>query len=259
MEDCAPLAASLIRKRGVAYQDFPDALQRGFMVVWERLAQDTQMFATEGKYAVARIVDANCGTHYWRRHERHLSLDALAGAITTDHPDEWMVTGLEANRSEVWAAWATATDLRIDIERIFSRLVEKYDAQPEPHGFRLLVALYYVTTQVKLHDAALIAGINFHYLLDDYASVLRKDVLEAFGELYRPGLRWIEKFKRGHQEPALLILEQYQDNPRMTYAIRSLLAEQSPAEARLNCPWPHNNQFRARAHKALMKAYGCTA
>jgi hypothetical protein len=35
-----------------------------------------------------------------------------------------------------------------------------------------MVALYYVTTQVKLEDAALIAGINFHYLLDDYASVV---------------------------------------------------------------------------------------
>jgi hypothetical protein len=259
MDDCTPLAATLIRKHGIAFQDFPDALQRGFMVVWERLVKDTQMFAHADKYAVARIVEANCGTNYWRRHDRHLSLDALAGIITEDHPDEWMLTGLEANRSEVWAAWATAADMRIDIERIFVPLVAKYEAQPEPHGFRYLVALYYVTTQVKLEEAALIAGINFHYLLDDYASVVRKDVQEAFGELYLPGTRWIDKFKRGHQTPALLVLEKYQNNPRMQYAIRSLLEEQHPTEARLNCPWPNNNQYRARAHKALMKAYGCSA
>jgi hypothetical protein len=39
--------------------------------------------------------------------------------------------------------------MRVDIERIFARLVTK---------------------------AALIAGINHHYLLDDYASTVRKDV-----------------------------------------------------------------------------------
>lgn len=82
MNDCTPLAATLIRKHRIAFQDFPDALQRGFMVVWERLVQDTQMFARTDKYTVARIVEANCGTNYWRRHERHLSLDALEGTIT---------------------------------------------------------------------------------------------------------------------------------------------------------------------------------
>jgi hypothetical protein len=186
-------------------------------------------------------------------------LDALAGTITEDHPDEWMLTGLEPNRSEVWTAWATAADMRIDIEGIFTQLVAKYEAQPEPYRFRYLVVLYYITTQVKLEDATLIAGINFHYLLDDYASVVRKDVQEAFGELYCPGTRWIDKFKRGHRTPALLVLEKYQNNPRMLYAIRSLLEKQHPTEARLNCPWPNNNQYRARAHKALMKAYGCSA
>jgi hypothetical protein len=123
------------------------------MVVSERLARNTQIFAHVDKYVVARIVEANCGVHYWRRHERHLSLDALEGVTTEDHPDEWMITRLEASRSEVWAAWATATDMRIDIEHIFARLVVKYEGQSEPHRFRYLVALYYVTTQVKLEDA----------------------------------------------------------------------------------------------------------
>jgi hypothetical protein len=45
-------------------------------------------------------------------------------------------------------------------------------------------------------------------------------VQQAFGELYRPGLRWIDNFKRGHQTPTLLVLEKYQRNPRMIYAIR---------------------------------------
>src|SRR5690606_25255024 len=99
MQDCTPLAAFLIRKHGVAFQNFPDAWQRGFMVVWERLVKDTRMFAHADKFVVARMVDANCGLNYLRRHERHLSLDTLEGSVTKDHPDEWMITGMESNRS----------------------------------------------------------------------------------------------------------------------------------------------------------------
>lgn len=91
-------------------------------------------------------------------------------------------------------------------------------------------------TQVKLEDAALIAGINHHYLLDDYASTVRKDVQQAFGELYHPGLRWIDKFKCGHQQPALLVLEKYQNNLRMLYAIRSLLEEPAPDQGAAQLP-----------------------
>lgn len=170
-----------------------------------------------------------------------------------------MLTGLEAERSEIWAAWATAADLRIDLERIFARLTAEYEALPEPHRLRFFVALYYVTTQVKLEDAALVAGINFHYLLDSYVSIVRRHVEAAFGELYQPGTRWLDKFKRGHQAPALRLLAQYADNPRMTYAIRSLLDEQHPTDARRACPWPNNNQYRARAQKILMRMYGCSA
>ena len=64
MDDCTPLAATLIRKHGKAFQDFPDAVQRRFMVVWEHLEQDTQMFANADKYTVARIVEAQCLNEY---------------------------------------------------------------------------------------------------------------------------------------------------------------------------------------------------
>ena len=258
MEDCSPLAATLMRKRHVDNKDIPDALQRGFMVFWERLANDPQMLAKESKYAVAFMVESNCHLNYWKRHKRHLSLDGLE-RDDTDHPDEWLITGLEANRSERWAAWATAVDMRLDIERAFAQLVETYTMLAEPESTRLLIALYYLTTQVELRDAALIANVNHHYLLSNYVSIVRKDVKRVFGELYRPGMRWIEKYKRGHQDPALLVLERYADNPRMTYAIRSLLEEQPTTEARLSCPWPNYNRFRQRAKEALLKAYNCSA
>jgi len=254
MDDCTPLAAYLIRRyKKINPHEFPDALQRGFMVVWERLSQNPSLFADADKIAVAGIVRSNFGDNYHQRHQRHLSLDALEDQ-GLDAADEWMVTGFEANRTEVWAAWATATDLRIDIERIMGRLADIYQKMCEPHGFRHLVALYYLTTQVELKDAALIADINHHHLLDNYVSVVRKDVMREFGELYQPGTRWIEKYKRGHMEPALLILEKYGNNPGMIAAIRSLLEEKTPPQSR-----DVKGYHRMRARRALEAAYHCAS
>ena len=258
MSDCSPLAAAVMRERGVDYVDIPDALQRGFMVFYEKLIADPDLLDGQTRYAVAFPVSSNCHMNYWQRHRRHTSLDGMT-ANGADDPDEWLLTGLEANRTERWASWATATDMRLDVERAFANLVELFSNMEEPKAFRMLVALYYLTTNVQLKDAALIAGINHHYLLDHYVSAVRKEVKREFGELYTPGMRWIEKYQRGHQEPALQVLERYTDNPRMTYAIHSLLEEKSTTEARINCPWPNSNRFRQRAKQALMKAYNCSA
>jgi hypothetical protein len=58
----------------------------------------------------------------------------------------------------------------------------------------------------------------------------------AFGEFYRPGLHWIDKFKCEHWIPTLLVLKKYQRNPRMVYTIRSMLKEQPLTEVRFKCP-----------------------
>jgi len=256
--DCSPLAATILRRRHIDYVDIADALQRGFMVFYEQLSADPNMLVGQSKYAVADPVCNNCHQNYWARHRRHFSFDALDNG-NTDHPDEWLVTGLEAHRSEKWAAWATATDTRMDIEQAMGELVERYEQVEEPHGSRLLVALYYMTTQVTLKDAATVAGINYHYLLDRYVCQVRKHVKEAFGEFYQPGVRWMAKYKRGYLQPAKDVLDRYVDNPRMTYAINSLLEEKSTTEDRLACPWPNSRRFRQRAKEALMKAYNCSA
>jgi hypothetical protein len=44
--------------------------------------------------------------------------------------------------------------MRIDIERFFARLVAKYEAQPEPHRFRYLVAI----AQSADHSGQLVPG-----------------------------------------------------------------------------------------------------
>ena len=121
MADCSPLAATILRRRHIDYVDIADALQRGFMVFYEQLSADPNMLVGQSKYAVADPVCNNCHQNYWARHCRHFSFDALDNG-NTDHPDEWLVTGLEAHRSEKWAAWATATDTRMDIEQAMGEL-----------------------------------------------------------------------------------------------------------------------------------------
>ena len=37
MADCSPLAATMLRRRYIDYVDIPDALQRGYMVFYEKL------------------------------------------------------------------------------------------------------------------------------------------------------------------------------------------------------------------------------
>jgi hypothetical protein len=49
MDDWIPLTATRIRKHSIAFQDFPNVLQGGIMMVWERLAKGKHMFAHADK------------------------------------------------------------------------------------------------------------------------------------------------------------------------------------------------------------------
>ncbi len=256
IESLTPLSVSLLCRWEHAYfNEIPDALQRGFMVLWERLVRNNNLLMHLDKYKAATIVSNNCGMGIEKRQKGwQCSFEELTTNSNGANTDEWFVTGLEHHRSEVWAAWASGTDMRIDIEHIMNNLATDYLRRPAPHGDRYLIALYYITTQVTLEDAAQIAGINHHYLLDNYANGVKQDVMKAFGDIYRPGIRWIEKFKRGNIIPAQKVLNKYQHNPNMVAAIHSLLEEQSSQ------PSPSVKAYhRMRARRALEQAYHCAA
>ena len=90
----------------------------------KNLMANPNMLEGQSKFAVVDPVCNNCQMNYWSRHRRHLSYDALDNDVT-DHPDEWLVTGLEATGNERWAAWATATDARLDIHPSYDTVGRK--------------------------------------------------------------------------------------------------------------------------------------
>jgi hypothetical protein len=65
---------------------------------------------------------------------------------------------------------------------------------------------------VRINPVALSTRLPAH-LIYCYVSIVRRHVEAAFGEVYQPGTRWLDKFKRGHQAPALRLLAQYQEIP----------------------------------------------
>lgn len=50
-------------------------------------------------------------------------LEPLGAAEWCGNGDEFVITGLDHNRSETWAVWAAHVDMRADIEGIMHKLV----------------------------------------------------------------------------------------------------------------------------------------
>lgn len=255
-DGCIPIATRLMKRYAMHSQDIPDALQRGFMVLWERLVDDPEHLADKELFDTACIVHSNCGKHYWDRHNRHINFEDMRLGQERDHPDEWLISGLEQGREERWAAWATAIDRRVDLEATLATLCQRYEGLPEPESRRHLVALYYLTTEITLKDAGLIVGLTYKYFAETYAKPVRADLTEAFAFLHdeRP-VPWTVKLERGHTEPAERVMARYTNQPHMRYALQTVLDGLTPQEARENSPYPHVRQLRHRARKALETAY----
>lgn len=248
----APYAVKLFRKYGAFTNEIPDALQRGFMAFWEQLSANPDMLATMSKtQAVSIILNRGGISIERRRKKRYASLEDLA-TESSDFED-FALTGLESDRSERWAAWATAADYRIDIECIMTRLALKYQNMS-----RYLFALYAVTTSVTITDAAAALGMNMKHFAEVYVKEVREEVQREFAAIYQPPKEWIEKYRSGHVAPAKRVLERHLDNPNYVAAIRSLLDEQLPdvAAAQYRVKPGTIRACRTRARKELAAAYG---
>lgn len=87
--------------------------------------------------------------------------------------------------------------------------------------------------QVALRDVTLIIGVNHHHLLNNYVSVMHKDVMRGLGELYQPGARWIKKHKRRRiRNRHCRYWQSVAAIPSMVATICLLLEEKPPAQTR---------------------------
>ena len=108
---------------GVLPDELPDCGQIGFMVLWETLSAQRDFLAQTTRRQAVFFILARCKISSMRCGEnRYDSLDALISSDWHSTSDEHAITGLEADRDERWAAWATDMDIRIDIERIMEKL-----------------------------------------------------------------------------------------------------------------------------------------
>jgi hypothetical protein len=248
----APYAVKLFRKYKAFDNEIPDALQRGFMHFWERLSAEPDMLTTMSKTNAVSIILNRGGINIERR--RKMRCDRLEDFSTDSLDyDDYTLTGLEHDRSERWAAWATAADYRIDIERIMTRLAIKYQNMP-----RFLFALYAVTTEVTIGNAASMLGMERDHFAETCVKPIREEVQREFSAIYEPPKAWIEKYRAGYVAPAKRVLARHQHNLNYTAAIHSLLDEQQPDDAarRFNVHPKTLRFYRTQARKDLASAYG---
>lgn len=248
----APYAGKLLRKYGAYTNEIPDGLQRGFMRFWEDLVANPDMLASMTKHnAVSIVINRACVGTERRRQAKYDRLEKFS-SDTLDYED-YMLSGLENDRTERFAAWATATDYRIDIERIMTRLALKYQNMP-----RFLFALYAVTTSVTIADAASMLGMERDHFGETCVAPIREEVMREFAAIYDVPKPWIEKYRAGYVRPAHKLLEKYAHHPVHVAAIRSLLHGMSPdAAAGIYKVHPGTIRFyRTRARKELASVYG---
>jgi DNA-directed RNA polymerase specialized sigma24 family protein len=251
-DNLAFYASNVMKNYAIRPHELPDCLQIGFMVLWETLTQQPDFLAQKTRRQAVFFVLARCRISSLRYGEgRYDRLDELISDDWHDTADEHAITGLEANRDERWAAWATDVDLRVDIERIMVKLAEKY-----ADSFQHLVALYFITTQVTRADAAKIAGPEPFRWYKSYVLPLLVEVQFEFAQVFREGRgcelpgevvlaakkskcggftapyrEWRESYQQGNVAPADKLLAQYAHTPFLVQALRAQLDGETYQEA----------------------------
>ncbi|MDX2159891.1 MAG: hypothetical protein SF162_01065 [bacterium] len=241
-DDLAHYASNVLKSYCVLPHQLPDCLQNGFMALWETLsAQRDFLKEKTRRQAVFFILARSKISTMQYRAQMYESLDAMISDDWHNTVDE-QIDGMQHQRGERWAGWATEIDMRIDIERVMHKLATKY-----ADSLRHLAALYYLTTQVSRQDAAGIAGMTpwnwvQSYVLPVMAEV-RYEFAEAFletheypapkpiidhpdknrsnGRFVSPYLAWREQYSAGHTAPAETLLDQYRHTPCLSLALQA--------------------------------------
>jgi hypothetical protein len=252
-DNLAHYASNIMKRFGFRPHEIPDCLQIGFTVLWETLLQQPDFLTQKNRQQAVFFVLARCKISSMRSAARRYdSLDALISDDWHDTADEHAITGLEANRDERWAAWATDVDIRIDVQGIMNKLAAKY-----AHSFRDLVALYAVTTEVSRRDAASLAGVSVAQWNRAYHNGMLGEVQYAFAEVFleqhsyeavevkprveRPNggkftsaQAWRKRYQEGNTAPAETLLAKYAHKVCVAGAIQAQIEGKSYREAALS-------------------------
>ena len=274
----AHYASNVMKRNGFRPHEIPECLQIGFMVLWETLTEQHDFLLQKTRRQAVFFILARCKISSMRYQAgRYDSLDALTSDDWHNTADE-QIDGLQHQRGERWAGWATEVDMRVDIERVMCLLAEKY-----ADSLKHLAALYFITTQVSRTDAASIAGVTpwnwyKHYVLPVLAKV-RYEFAQVFlethsytmpepivkptnknrqpGRFTSPYREWRESYRQGNTAPAEALLDQYAHTPCLILALQAQIDGRTYQQAAEHYGRKFNSfkKHMKRAAKLLKAAY----
>jgi hypothetical protein len=277
-DDLAHYASNVLKSYGVLPHQLPDCLQNGFMALWETLSAQHEFLAQKTRrQAVFFILARSKISTMQYQAKMYDSLDAMISDGWHNTVDE-QIDGMQHQRGERWAGWATEIDMRIDIERVMHKLVTKYG-----DSLRHLAALYYITTQVSRHDAASIAGMTPWNWVQSYVlpvpAEVRYEFAEAFlethdypapkpiieypdknrsnGRFVSPYRAWRDQYSAGHTAPAEALINQYGHTPCLSLALQAQIDGKGYRAAAADVGHSANTfkKHMNRAARLLSKAY----
>ena len=246
-------------RRPAAY--IPDILQEAFMRLWSDLYHEPDMLAKANKGDALRMVLDRTRTPYFVRRavSREVYLDDLA--IRSGDPDEFVLEGYEGRYYKEHSEFSRAVDIRIDFECVIQQMAEKY-----MHSQAHLVALYYITTEVRPDDAAELAGrggTKKSWWLTSIVKPMREELAKLLGVFVPTKLDWKKKFISGDEAPFWELVDKLKG--RQSYRMVEVMCGMAEHEncksmaARLDLPLHMVHMYRRKAHEELRKAYRCSA
>lgn len=252
-------ARMLLRQYRVWPQDLDDCLQNGLMFLWLQLTENHDLLADMSvREAAILVCHRSKSTSIRKQNLRYEYMEDFWAKHSFQHPDERSINGMERARiaGEPWAAWATLTDIRIDLERAVLTVYEQ--VKDDPVG---LLALYAATTSATSKDLAYIIPAKGEEAIRWRAVAIREQLRALLRTLQPERPSWRAKFNAGEIEPALKLLQSHPEHDIRHAAIRSLIEGQSARQAaqvfghNANTLQPH----RRRANQALAQVYSCSA
>lgn len=240
--------------------DIPDMIAHGFMRLWEDLAENPDLLANiDHGGAIKYVMNRRASSVYRKWYRREMYYEEMA--TRSGDPDEFLIDGLGRgyHTGMRHSGFSKVIDKRIDIERAMEELANKYMDEPAH-----LAALYYVTTDVSLEDAAQLAGRSGSkkaWWLTSIVKPMREEIGALLGIAKpRTAVTWQDRITHNDQ-PMLKLMNHYQQegDMRMVATLKNLQKGESCnalCEA-LNVPITTANYLRRTAHKKLNEEYGC--
>jgi DNA-directed RNA polymerase specialized sigma24 family protein len=277
-DDLVHYASNVLKSYGVLPHQLPDCLQNGFMALWETLSAQPDFLAEKTRrQAVFFILARSKISTMQYQAQMYDSLDAMVTDDWHNTADE-QIDGMQHQRGERAAGFATQVDMRLDIERVMHKLATKY-----ADSLRHLAALYYITTQVTRQDAAAIAGMTPWNWTQSYVVPLLAEVRYEFaeallethdypapkpmidhqgknrstGRFVSPYRAWREQYSAGHIAPAEALLDQYRHTPCLSLALQAQLDGKGYRKAAADVGRSANTfkKHMNRAARLLSEAY----